>query len=410
MAQTILQQPTTPNGTLSNLMYVVSSSNANTKPQFRYIAQVQFSGSSDVLYESKIFPNSASSGVFDLAHIYNDYLSLDVDLNTLTITGSNASGSAKFVVRFGEEYGTSLSSSTTEYFSQSTSNPIIVVPTKVNPDYGSYNYDSSSLGEVNALTSFPFYQGNVFDKAEIDNMKTVSYTGDYETLQVLNYNSNPLQINEVIVANYDVNGNFLSDFDLTGSFPQDTLLSVYVGPQNFLDKGGIYQTQFEEDWYYYRVSLVDNSGSFENYWYKRNDGCETYKTRFVWLNDLGGWEFFNAYVYDSKSTSVKRQTYTQNFASYSGRNPQYNIESRGKTNYYTSYQDEFNIVSDWLTTNEANWLGTIFESNDVYVQSGSLFLPINIKNASYAWKTNPKGQKIFQYDFNYEYSNKRQSR
>jgi hypothetical protein len=63
-----------------------------------------------------------------------------------------------------------------------------------------------------------------------------------------------------------------------------------------------------------------------------------------------------------------------------------------------------------LTTEEADWLNGIFESNEVYTQSGSQVIPINIKNASYAWKTNPKGQKVFQYDFNYEYSNKRKSR
>jgi hypothetical protein len=73
-----------------------------------------------------------------------------------------------------------------------------------------------------------------------------------------------------------------------------------------------------------------------------------------------------------------------------------------------------------LTTEEADWLNGIFESNEVYVQFPNTFVsgnplewtvrPINIKNASYAWKTNPKGQKVFQYDFNYEYSNKRQSR
>ena len=62
-------------------------------------------------------------------------------------------------------------------------------------------------------------------------------------------------------------------------------------------------------------------------------------------------------------------------------------------------QNEVLIVS-MITTNMAP---DYFMERETHTKHG--FAPINIKNASYTWKTNKFSQKLFQYDLKWEMSN-----
>ena len=103
--------------------------------------------------------------------------------------------------------------------------------------------------------------------------------------------------------------------------------------------------------------------------------------------------------------------------------------SRGKDNYYTTFVDTFKATTDYINAETSDWLSELIESPAVWIQNELLtqifredlplsgepnkqsntieagFMPINIKNASYTWKTNKFSQKLFQYDLSWEMSN-----
>jgi hypothetical protein len=74
MAITITQQPRradstgyiTPNAAYTNLMYVLSSSNA-LEPQFRYVTTISENGTD--LTTIKTYPNETNNGVIDASNI-----------------------------------------------------------------------------------------------------------------------------------------------------------------------------------------------------------------------------------------------------------------------------------------------------------------------------------------------------
>ena len=114
MAINIAQQPTTPNCTYTNLVYQVTSSNA-TEPQFQYVMDVYVSGSATRLARIRQFPNQLNQAVFDPSRIMNDNLEYSTLLTpTVTYVVNDVTDTIKtFDVQFGEEYGTSATSSTT---------------------------------------------------------------------------------------------------------------------------------------------------------------------------------------------------------------------------------------------------------------------------------------------------------
>ena len=71
-------------------------------------------------------------------------------------------------------------------------------------------------------------------------------------------------------------------------------------------------------------------------------------------------------------------------------------------------------------SHDPDWLTELFDSPSVYIQNDLAafqsdnnaetyfypggFVPVNIKNASYTWRSNKKKQKTFQYDIEFELS------
>ena len=108
MSVSITQQPTSPNVANTKLLYVVSSS-LTSNPQYKYVADVFLSGSSTRLDRLKTIPNPTGGGIFDISvEVINN---LDYDNNWKATSTLNTGSSKIFIVKFGEEYGTSPSSS-----------------------------------------------------------------------------------------------------------------------------------------------------------------------------------------------------------------------------------------------------------------------------------------------------------
>ena len=395
---TINQQPTYPNVTKTNLLYVASGSNIDL-PQYQYVMDVTQGG--DVLTRIKQYPNPAGVAVFDTSRILNDYLESRVDAFTITSSTTFGSGKGIFDIKFGEEYGTSPSSSVTLYDGQGNPGNPTVEGTQaevwggtidVNNGFG-YNWDDVYSEQI-FLTSYPNSQSPSSDF----NYKKVAPT-DYGTLS---FKGSEVQGN-IQVTLRTFSGGVVGTLDLKGSVDNMGTI-IPVGPQNLLD-AGITQIQLDNtDWYGITVA----ARTF--YFRIDREACNYDRANFFFVNKLGAWDFHGISLPKRKSTNIKRETLVKPFVNYSSALSSYDITRRGKDIYDISLQDSFTIPTQYLTQGEAEWLSEMIESTEVYLQDGSNFIPIVITNSSYLHNTNKRAQKIFQYEIQYQYANQRRVR
>ncbi len=364
MAYTILQEPTTPNVTGTKLLYTVSSSNAG-EFQFNYIADLYYSGSATKLSSFTFSKNINNTGNTDLARPLSDYL--DYDYNWKITNSSSLDNSVKeFDVKFGEQYGTSNDSVITKY-PNLDSQSIELFKGNVYPSEATngFNWTSQSL-----LTNSPVTQSFSAD--------------DYLTATV--YNS------DVSVSYYD-NGALLATKNYVSA---DNFSAIPISPLNI----GLYSNS--------DAITLDVTGSSIRY--ELNEDCRNDRLRLTFINKFGFWDYYTNNTALRRSTKIDRRIYGQEMADFSLREAEYNISNRGDKQYYTEYTDEFEFTTDQVTAETSQWLREMFESSEVFIQSGSNFIPINLLNTSETIVNTTARYKNYQYTVKYQYSNIREPR
>lgn len=467
---TLKQQPRNPNASQTKLVYNVSASNS-ALPQYQYVADIYDETSTTLYTRVRQYPNPDGEAVFELSRPMNDRMSyrLPDQVNTGVVT---AWGNSKFRVYFGEEYGTSPSSSVTLYdgygnpgdpdlpaaptslfkATKDPNNPVLGFNFDTSPFQMTVNYDVALTDDPwkvsNGRATFPWVQSN-YDTTR----KPFKLIGDedYETIPVFN-NLQGDYLTNYVVSVYD--GTTLMHQETVGlgaySGSEDVVI-IGSGPENLRLISGDLDTAFSGSWDQYSLGIYsnDSGADADGYWYVRESKaltdpysidimppgtgklpqrnfeyaaqdryCNYERTRFVFINKYGQYDFYNVWSPVKKMTKVGRETITRPFVDYSSEG-NYNIQRRGKDTYFTQFNDTFSVTTCVLEENVANWLTQLIESPQVYIeidnaQQGSIFarnlyVPINITNSSYDWNTNPRSQKMFQYTIEWEYSNQRYS-
>ena len=444
MAITIRQSPTQPNMVNNNLIYAVTS-NSSSAPQYQFVADLTYSGSSTVLQRIKQQPNPNNAGVFDMGSIISNYLDSDNNWKAAPFATSSTAGK-RFQVKFGEQYGTSASSSITLYSgvaavagspAVTASNYFYVINGLVDPnDKVDWNWPSSSYyTDTTVSTAGTFaYQHALTNAPTTQNIQD----GEYATISLINGNftnstSSAQDIYIVDVRVYDDAGNEIDQYDLSnttsnGGGPRvnistlwssavasqtagTQLLTVGVGPQNINDSGNT----LPSDWAYYTVtaygqlsaSTVNPSGSYASLRFNKEGAqCGYDGVRFAWKNEFGVWDYYTFTLQTDKSFGIERANYEQTFVPYSSDYPvPYSKERRGVVNYYNKPIQTQVANSNWLTQAEADWLRELFFSANVFYQDGSDFYPAVITSVDLTEKTNPRTQRNFQYAIQFQVAN-----
>ena len=167
MAVTIQNQPTYPNAAYTHLVYTVSSDQSG-QPQMQYLMDVTQGG--QILSRIKQYPNPMGSGVFDPSRIMNDYIVYDQNWKTNVVSPAVQS-KQDFIIYFGEEYGTSPSSSITVYNGNGsagnpavTGTPVEVIGAVVDPNNG---YITHIFWEAHPV-QLAIQHFNIHEEVEID--------------------------------------------------------------------------------------------------------------------------------------------------------------------------------------------------------------------------------------------------
>lgn len=474
MALSIVSSPYKVNATTNNLPIVVTSPSMSMA-QYRLVTDIYIPArGSNPVTTVKTFP-SASVAMIDIARVCSQYLTYD---NAMEITGSEYSNTnaAYFRVVMGEEYSSSPSSSIIAYnglgaagspaFSASFSgsgNTILLQPavneyTNLTYDWPKNQWNENAPAGNPILTNNPAYQTSSFwTGGNWDNLTGKAFSYDYETVSMIQDGSdNGIQFVEVKL--YDATGLLVysntTDFMSGGQFtPPGPLVHLGIGPANL---SASMFTNAINPWSA-SVYIKDNNwsrityeieGSANNY----NIGftqvsCSFYdqvidssipqfakdyikgRTRFAFINKYGVLDYYNVVNPVKKTSRIKRKNYVKpqlpwnTLTTSSG--AVFDVNLRGKDDYYTTFTDEFSVTTDYMDTANSDWLSELIESPSVFIQNEAMvnneltdndfyterqmipngFAPINIKNASYTWKTNKWSQKLFQYDIKWKMSN-----
>jgi hypothetical protein len=452
----------------SDMLWEVTS-NQSTQPQYQFITNLQ-SGCGTVLTSVKQQPNPSYKGVFNLGRITKQYLGFDTAQFTMGADGlfyKNTNTGKFFKVAFGEEYGTSTTSSVNVYngiTTATTGSPAytgsipyyFLINGTIDPNYGYWNWQTGSFYNPQTTPSSATFNYNV---ALTDSPRSQSAKStDYLTIGVINGALNGSTTVAQDIYAVDLNVYYTGTLAYTASFYNESptnviyyggprtsksqlwsavstvqtcsinsgsqssgsfLLNVGIGPQNISNYGNFnFSTQ---NWDYYTVTLrpqqasntINTNASWDKFTITKQDfNCGYAGVRFAWINDYGMWDWFNFTLQTDLNTDLERGLYQQTFVPYntSTNDVTYNIQRRGTSTYFTNIVERYTANSDWLTQAEADWIQGMFYSPNVYIQEGFNMIPIIITDNTFVTRTNPRTQKNFQYAVNYTLANNKRSR
>jgi hypothetical protein len=468
MSITIQQYPGQLNLANSDMIWLVTS-NSSSQPQYQFISTLQ-NGCGTVLTTIKQQPNPSEKGVFNMGRLVKQYLGYDTGVFNMGVDSlfyKNSQAAKYFKVAFGEEYGTSPSSSVVVYngITNATSGSpaqtgsiayYYLIDGVLDPNYGSFNWNTSSYYSPQATPS----SASFVKAVALTDAPRVQYAQptDYLTVSLINgaLNGSTSSAQDIYALEYKVyyTGSLIassSAFNLavgtsesyggprtaatqlwssvasvqtctnnsgsqsSGSF----LLYSGIGPANLTADGNY--NFLTSDWDYYTVkfhpqraaSTINFSASWDEFIiYKQDPTCGFNGVRFAWINDYGVWDYYNFTLANNKNTTTTRDIYYQNFVDYSTNTNSvgYNKARRGNNIYNLPVDEEYSVVSDWIDTTTADWLAQLFYSPNVYTQVGNEMIPIILTNTNFVAKSNPRAQKLFNYTVTYKLANPKRSR
>lgn len=422
MAVTITQQPTTPNAAYTRLVYVLSGSVTTSNPQYQYVMDVYESGSSEYIARVTQTPNPYGVAVFDPSKIIQGELSEDQFWKVPLGTGS-VDSSKTFDIKFGEQYGTSLSSSITVY-PDLTNDILEIIPAVVDPNNGvSYNFQSGSYLPSSSTNNIELSNDPLINETPAV-YKPVGLN-DYQTISYIN-NGTLLNIDITLYSGDNVLK--VSTGNTPSISSDDNLIYVGTGPQNIIDYDGSFEYFFTvEQWSHYKVTVNTTQGPIISYYVNEainpsisqevlgptGDLINTQvqpiqyreKVRFAFINKYGVWDYYNNYNPVQINRNNTKQNVTTSRVDYSDISSIYNVSDVGETVYSSELRDSFSVQTAYLDKRLSNWLEELLESPSVFIQRGNDFIPIVITNTGYVSNTNEYRQKLFQYTIEFEPAN-----
>lgn len=157
---------------------------------------------------------------------------------------------------------------------------------------------------------------------------------------------------------------------------QGTSTIQACGPKNY--KQSSYPEFLDGSCYKYFVRVVNYSSATpwnyysihksETWTFNISCDCST-KTKYklMWLNELGGWDFYTFDLGSNKSLVIEKSIYQKKLKEIKYNNAYtYAQGNRGRTTYNTKSTLNYVVRSNFLTQEKIEWLSWIYESPEVY--------------------------------------------
>lgn len=459
MSVFITQKPTTPVAANSNVMYVVTSSNAYLD-QFRYCADitdvVDRGGFDYQPVRLKFYPNINGVGITDLGQFMLRFMGWSPLSqrweNTVHTPNSANPTVVDFQVVFGEEYASSPSSSRVYYPGDpndaNATQTVTAFKGEVDPNAGTYNFNTSSLVSTNTngpgfniMSDCPALMTSSAGQTDYLREGIKCGFNDWQTITTLKTGSYRVALHQEAAdgsVGAEITGsNYLTSqsFSTIGVGPRNMTQDLTFSPATVQDSATAWtrvtqtvgEAGYPTNGYPVDIMLPGHSkfpcttGYNNNHTENPND-----YVRFYFENRYGFWDYYNIYNTLKQTDKIQRRTFTNPFPDYNGTDSTYDINRRGETQFSVLQDQAFSITTDYVSQETADWLTQCFDSPDVYLAVtnrdqtrpsegntsylSSLFIdgpkPIVVTNTNYTWQRDNNYDKLFQYTINFEMSNK----
>jgi len=166
------------------------------------------------------------------------------------------------------------------------------------------------------------------------------------------------------------------------------------GPQDILN---LFTGVTFSDVAYYRVQLFYSYQTYNNYlrnctgpigpaseifYFYLYNNCLPENTRLVWLNELGGYDYYTFQSYRQDTKKIERTNYDNRYYSPALSSPDRNIGRSNKT-FDTNVTQEITLESNYLSVAYSQWLEELFLSPQVYIMRPDYISPIDRPNKIY---------------------------
>jgi hypothetical protein len=355
--------------------FQVQSSNY-TQPQFRFIFDVYKDG---VLSERiKMLPRPGTNiAQFSPARILESYLSYDNPYQ-VSINQLQTNLMCHYTVKYGEEYG-AITAAPVVYPNLAQSSGYTFNGTVQYKDY--YYSEAGSIFSQFYLKIMSLYNGVGKFLTYAPTGQTIG-TNDEHTLSCFNFmttdvsDANVKRATVISITSYQTSGGSIeSKYGFaanSGTTITSKELTWPAGPKNInaMPFGNYISGNFPaintSTDYKYEVCLYDDGGDriSEKRTFTFQDCSKYSQVRLMFLNRLGGWDYFNFTLVSRDSINSNKTTFKKNLPiSYYYGTSTMNRES---TVINTSNGKTKKATSNWVTDEESVWLEELWTSPEVY--------------------------------------------
>lgn len=399
-----------------DLSYINAESASSTEPLFNFIFDV-YSGYGISNFTRVIVPPSPDGSVyFSPFSILKDYIGYDL-VYDLTGWTSSQCCAMNWKVEAGVQYAVNPLTGITQYpnllsCSGYSWNAAMRYEQFANNIYGPGEWMPTSNAS-NFLTNMPdevYIQNNEMASISLIGLNPINLSDSVGIMQVTVYqNSGGTTQYNVFTSNSNYNvsfpGNVVCHFgsgiwNLNQLTTGDT--TVLTGAYPIFNPNTDYKYTVQAQ-YYYTLSGTPHSGFItkpQTYILDTTQRQQYNPVRLMWLNPLGGFDYFSFKLVSRLNTNVTRNTYKQNLG------PQYNLGDRGTVATYNDIQEGMIINSDWVADNYSYWLEELFNSPEVYMLNpdGTIY-PIILTDTQTEVKRYINDQTLVNYTltFNFAY-------
>jgi len=303
-------------------------------------------------------------GYIDVSNIVKSYIN-KATTNQTTIVG-DAANYGLLSVSANCWYSTNPNDAATDQLEEATASSIYVFKACLsNSEFINWNYGDYTIG--GSSRKFLTDNTNIVELRE----------GDETYLQIIrDTTSTSLLITLYNASNSTVAGGFVT-------FATGKITQIKISTITLLEEFTALQISNAA---YLTIKVQGGSAYSELKRININrDNCYNGKN-VVWLNKFGAYDTFTFTYNNILKSDIQSKSYGKKFGSFDGTTYSLDTKDTGSLTYLKTITDKIQIVSDWLTQGEQNFLVQVYESPLVYINEGTLYENIEIENSSYQFK------------------------
>ena len=381
MAVTIIQQPSSPAYSISDIVYTVDS-DQKTQAEFNYVADISIGGT--MITRLIQVADPSGFGVYQPSRIIDDLLEFDTDAlgqNNVVSTRSTKD----ITISFREQF---LATDGTIRLTDVTATSTIKYIKGVKPVGISLNSTIAGLLSSD-LEEFSLNRNDTM---------TLSYYGAISSITV-------------------TSGSTTQSIGVTNT--AGNLRHIGIGPNQIISLGTssiwtpVFNNSATES---YSVSILASGSVVETINIALNHTRDRSETRFAWQNEKGGIDYFTCNQSHSQSASITNRSYLTtpiiigsagNAVTATPNNSK--VINTAQQVYRKSFEEIFTANSEWLEDDQAALLQGLFDSRSAYVEIDGIFHPIVITSPARETRTHNREHLLFQYEVQYQFSNQKRT-